>query len=450
MPTLGKAVPVAKSLPVVGSMFEMLAGHQPALVDIRNKYGDVVLVHAGPPGMRFSMYCVFSPTGVEQVLSTKSHLFRKEGKGYTDMRAMMGDGLLNSQDETHRRQRRILHPLFTNRAVDTYADLICEEVVRITGTWEDVADVYEAASAFSLRVMARTLLGTDIEKMIEVYQRTIPFLNNLLLRRGMQPRSIPLDWPTPTNRKAAAYLQEAYDEVDDIIMRRRSQPETGSTDMISKLAQATDEEGNPLSVVEIRDNVRNLLVVGKETVSDAVAFSLHLLGKHPEIQEKCRAEVMAQIGSRKPLPSDVVRLPYLTCVVKETLRLYPSVPQIERKITADAEIDGYHIPAGSTVWTDPWVSHRNPTYWPDPERFDPDRFRPENAAARPRYAYYPFGGGGRACIGQYYSMLQCVLAIALVLRDYRLETIDQRVKIDYGISLQPTSPMRCRVTPMRG
>lgn len=451
MPTRGKSVPIAAGLPVIGSMLQLRNDFMGSFLRAHEKYGDVVHFKAGPPRMRFDLFCVFSPSGVQRVFND-SETFRKDNKIYHELRESLGNGLLTSQDATYLRQRRLLQPLFSNRTVDTYTSLMTEEVSRATHGWETgkTVDVHETATEISLQVMARALYGADMDPVIDVVRRTVPAWNAYTLRRAFEPRSIPRSWSTPANRKAAAAQQEMYAVCDEIIRRRQSRPSDRSTDMLSLLARASDERGRPLGVEEIRDQVLIFLMAGRETTANALGFAMHLLGKHPEIQEKCRAEVMAQIGDRRPLPSDVIRLPYLTRALKEASRLFPSVPQLGRRPTKDTVVDGYRVPAGVDVMIAPWVTHRHPDYWPDPEVFDPDRFLPEREADRPRYAYIPFGGGSRVCIGQYFSMLQSVLALALVLRSYRLDAIDQEVLLDYAITLIPKGPVRCRVTSLHG
>lgn len=451
MTVRGKTVPLVKGHPVVGSMPELLSGHIPALVEMMRQDGEVVHVKAGPPGMRLEVYGVFSPGGVQDVLTTKAASFSKDGPTYSQMRGVMGTYLLTSQGEARVRQRRILQPLFSNRAVADYADLIPYEVDHLTNGGDGgMVDVYEAASEFSLRILARGIFGADVGPIIDVYRRTVPYLTSFLLRRAVQPVSTPLSWPVPANRRARACLEEIYTAVDAVIGSRRASPNAAASDMIGLLTRAHDEHGHSLSDVEIRDQVRGFLVTGKETIGATVAFALYALGNHPEIQEKCRAEVATLLGDRHILASDVARLPYLTAVVKETLRLYAAAPLSERVAISDTTIDGFHIPAGSNVWLSALVSHRNPRYWPDPDRFDPDRFAEGQELTRPRFAYHPFGGGGDSCIGQYFSMLQVVLALAHVLRDFEVETIDRDVAFSYGISVVPGGPLRCRITPLRG
>jgi cytochrome P450 len=176
-----------------------------------------------------------------------------------------------------------------------------------------------------------------------------------------------------------------------------------------------------------------------------MAFALHLLARHPEAQARAREEVDSLPSGRTPSAADLDRLPYLTRVLKEAMRLYPAAPAMGRRAVEATEIGGHRIPAGADITLLPWVTHRHPDLWDDPERFDPDRFTPDREAARHRYAWFPFGGGPRACIGQHFSMLESVLALATLLRSYELEAVDTEIPVAAGITLQATGPVRVRV-----
>lgn len=187
------------------------------------------------------------------------------------------------------------------------------------------------------------------------------------------------------------------------------------------------------------------LLAGHETTATSLAFSLHLLARHPEQQARAREEVSRVLDDRTPEAADLDRLPYLTQVLKEAMRLYPAAPVIGRSSVAATEVGGLVIPAGADVILAPWVTHRHPRYWPDPDRFDPDRFTPEAEAGRPRYAWFPFGGGPRACIGQHFSMLESVIALAMILRSHEFEAVDTEVPVSAGITLRADGPIRCRI-----
>ncbi|MCX5295197.1 cytochrome P450 [Streptomyces sp. NBC_00193] len=449
-------IPRLEGSPLLGSLADLKSDALGTYQRARHLHGDVVRITAGPPGLRTELHCVFSAEGAQQVLATQAANFRKDNAIYQEVRDALGNGLLTSQDEDYLRQRRLVQPLFTKRRVDGYADAVATETAATLTAWEaapdGVVDVADEMMALALRAVARILFGTDVDAAADVVDRSFPVITAYVMRRGYSPVNVPRDWPTPGNKRAAAAMDELYAVCDGIIAERRSSgsgsgsKEAGADeDLLSLLAAASSVDDGEFDATELREQVLIFLLAGHETTATSLAFSLHLLARHPELQERARAEVTAVLGDRTPGAADLDRLPYLTQVLKEAMRLYPAAPVLGRRSVAAAEVDGHTIPAGADVIVAPWVTHRHPGYWPDPERFDPDRFTPEAEAARPRYAWLPFGGGPRACIGQHFSMLESVIALAMLLRAYEFEAVDTEVSVTAGITLRTTGPARCRI-----
>ncbi|MFD9302338.1 cytochrome P450 [Streptomyces sp. NPDC060048] len=445
----GTRTPLLAGAPLLGSLADLKSDSLGTYLRAMREHGDVVRITAGPPGLRAELHCVFSAEGVQQVLATQAANFRKDNAVYQEVRDSFGNGLLTSQDEDYLRQRRLVQPLFTKRRVDGYAHAVADETASTLAAWEKTADgtldVADEMMALALRAVSRILFGTDVDATADVVHRCFPVITEYALRRGYSPLNIPRSWPTPDNRRAAAALDELYGVCDAIIAERRGGAAGGGEDLLSLLAAASSTDDGEFDAAELREQVLIFLLAGHETTATSLAFSLHLLGRHPGIQSRARAEIAAVLGDRTPGAADLDRLPYLTQVLKEAMRLYPAAPTIGRSSVAAAEVDGHTIPAGADVILAPWVTHRHPRYWPDPERFDPDRFTPEAEAARPRYAWFPFGGGPRACIGQHFSMLESVIALAMILRAYEFEAVDAEVPVSAGITLQTRGPARCRV-----
>ncbi|GAA5015642.1 cytochrome P450 [Kitasatospora paranensis] len=441
-------IPGPPGLPLIGSMLELTRDPLKAYLAAHRDHGDVVRFTAGPPGLRAEFWMVFSPEGAQQVLATRAADFRKDNVMYEEVRLSLGNGLLTAQDTDYQRQRRLVQPLFTRRRVDTYADAVALESAALVDRWSAVPDgVVDAAdemSRFALRAVARILFGTDVEEAIGAVRRSFPVLGAYVRDRGFAPVRLPRQWPTPGNRQAKAAEQELYAVCDAIIARRAGQE---SDDLLGLLAAARGEDGEQLDAAELRDQVLIFLLAGHETTATSLAFALHLLGMHPEQQKRAREEAFTVLGDRPPRADDLAALPYLTAVLKEAMRLYPAAAVIGRRAVADCEIGGVRIPAGADVLVAPYVTHRHPAHWPEPERFDPDRFTPEQEAARHRYAWFPFGGGPRACIGQHFSMLESVLALGAVLREFAVETVDTEVRLGQAITLEARGPVRIRLTP---
>lgn len=443
-------IPGPQGLPLVGSMFDLQRDSLGAFVRAREDHGDVVRIAAGPPGLRSVLYGVFSAEGAQQVLASHSAKFRKDNLFYEEIRQSFGNGLLTSQDADYLRQRRLVQPLFTKRRVDGYAAAVTLETEAVVERWrsapEATVDVVGEMGRLALRTVVRILFGTDVEAAVDVMHRSFPVVNDYVLRRAYSALRPPRQWPTPANRRAGAAIGEVYGICDRIIAERRAAGVAEGDDLLSRLAEAANDEDGSLNATEVRDQVLIFLLAGHETTATSLAFTLHLLAGHPEQQARARREADRVLGEGPLTAADLDRLPYLTMVLKEAMRLYPAAPVIGRRATEDVEIDGRPIPAGGDVMVAPWVTQRHPGLWEDPEKFDPERFTPERESARHRYAWFPFGGGPRACIGQHFSMLESVLALATLLGAYAFEAVDAEVPLSAGITLQAAGPARVRLT----
>ncbi|WP_307523146.1 cytochrome P450 [Streptomyces umbrinus] len=448
-------IPGPKGLPLLGSALDLRRDALDAFLRARRDHGDVARLSAGPPGVRSVLHCVFSAEGVQQILASQAANFRKDNQFYEELRQSAGNGLLTAQDADYRRQRRLIQPLFTQRQVDTYATAVTLEADGTVERWRDAADgvvdVVREMDRLALRTVSRILFGADVEAAVEVIHDNFPVVSEYVTRRGFSPVNPPRSWPLPSNRRAEAASQAVYAVCDRIIAERRAADATAGAastegdDLLSLLSRASSEEDGILDADELRNQVLVFLVAGHETTATSMAFALHLLARHPEARKRAQEEADRLPSGRAPSAADLDELPYLTRVLKEAMRLYPAAPVVGRRSVEAAEVEGHLIPAGADVLVLPWVTHRHPDLWDDPERFDPDRFTPEREAARHRYAWFPFGGGPRACIGQYFSMLESVLALAALLRSYELEAVDTEVPLTAGITLQATGPARVRV-----
>lgn len=412
------------------------------------EYGDVVRFVVGPPGLRSMVHGLFHPDGVQHLLATGSGYYAKGDPVYREIRATLGDGLLTSEGERWRRQKQ---PLFTHKRVAGYVPMMGDEAAGVVERWSELArrghavDLNAEMTRTTLRVVGRALFGSDVDHAIPVLRHTIPFLSERAIRRGLSPLPVPASWPTPSNRRAARAQRDIYGIVDELIERRRAAP-SGGDDLLDLLLKAQDPDGGQgLDDVEVRDEVLIFLLAGHETTATSLTFALHLLGHHPDIQRRVHEEVDAVLGGRTPTLADVKSLLYTTMVVKEAMRLYPAAYAIGRLTTEANHVNGYEIPAGSPAVASSWVTHRHPRFWDEPERFDPERFAPEREARRHRYAYFPFGGGPRACIGSYFSMLEAVVVTAMVMQHYGLTSAPGPVPLFTGITLRPRHAMPCHI-----
>jgi len=439
--------PVALGSFLLGSALELRGDMLGALERAFHTHGDLLRFSVGPPGLRRELWAVFHPDGAQRVLAGNAGNYRKDNVFYGEVRRAVGDGLLTSQDDDWQRQKRFLQPLFTHRRVVGYADTIAGQVEELIRRWRSrppaVVDLHEQMTRLTLTVVCRVLFGHDADQALPVVQRWFGPLGESVLRRGIAPVRTPLRWPTGINRQLVLARQELHGVCEEILTNRRAAG-SGATDMLGLLIDARDN-GTALTDSEVRDQVLVFLLAGHETTSTALTYTLDLLGRHPEIQKQVRAEVDGVDGV--PSAQTAAGLGYTTMVLKEAMRLYPSAPVTGRRSVADDEINGYLVPGGTEVVVAPWVTHRHPDFWYDPQRFDPERFTPERERERHRYAWFPFGGGPRACIGQHLSMLESTMTLAGLVQNFEFGAVGDPPRYTNHITLRPTEGVPAVVTP---
>ena len=422
-------------------------------------YRDVVTFPIGPPGpLRIPMTLVMDPDGVEHVFGASTMAaFRKEGGFYREIRSFFGDGLLTSQDDDWRRQKRFVQPVFTHARVEGYLAAMSREAGRsvdelagrVGSGWAEV-DIGDAMAMMTLRIVGTALFGEDIDEVAPSVHAHVPVLQEAVTTRGRAAVPLPRSVPTPANRRGNAAQTALVDLCDEIVARRRAGAAAGGRgdDLLGLLIDAHDGDEH-LSDAEVREQVLVFLLAGHETTSMTLLCTLHLLAHHPEIQARVRDEVSAVLGDRDPTVDDVHSgLPVTSAVLKESLRLYPAAPIIGRQAMTDDEICGQPVRGGTIVAVAPWAVHRRPDLWPDASGFDPDRWL-TGPQDRHRYAWLPFGGGPRACIGQHFAVQEATVALAMLVR--ALSFAPRRGDSDVldllsQITLSPRHPVRLVVT----
>ena len=417
------------------------------------EHGDVVRLIVGPPGRRSSLYLVTHPDGVQQVLTNASSDYTKDTPFYREISAYLGEGLLTSDGQRWRQQRRTLAPLFTRRRTDRHVSAMTAEADRLVRRWAAPAtastpvDLHAEITAYTLRVVGRILFGANVDDAIPVIRDTLPVLTEHVRRRARNPLRLPRHWPTPTLRRAVAAQQALYHLIDTIV-DQRGHTDPHEADLISLLRTARDPQtGAPLSARDVRDQLLIFLLAGHETTSTALTATCHLLGHHLEQQHRIHQELDAILAGRPPTAADIGRLTHTTMAVKEAIRLYPPAHSLGRFTATGDRIAGIDIPPGSTVVLSPWITHHRPDLWPDPHRFDPQRFHPTASETRHRYAYLPFAGGPRSCIGEHFAMTEAVVATAVLLSAYTLSTPAAPIPLKTGITLRPAGPVPCQLAP---
>ncbi|ETT27129.1 Unspecific monooxygenase [Rhodococcus rhodochrous ATCC 21198] len=446
--TLSREPPTVRGTWLLGSTRELL--RDPLELGLRGyaEGGDVVRYAVGLPGRRREFFTVNHPDGVGELLNAPNHLnYRKDSEFYRAMRDLYGNGLVTSQDETWLRQRRFIQPLFTPQSVDGHVTTMVDGAERVAIRWHNcpsrLVDLGAEMTALTLGVAARILFGVQAPQMLPVLRTTLPVLGRAVLQRGVSAVRFPSAWPTPGNRRIARAESRLDGLCDAIIERRRAAAEPG-VDLIGRLV-AAQECGDALSTAEIRDQVKVFLLAGHDTTATMLTFALHLLGKNAGVQNRARDEAEQVLVGGTPTAADAHALTYTTMVLKEAARMYPPSPYLTRRAVEEREVCGYRIPAGADVNLAPWVVHHRADLWPEPFRFDPERFTPDSERERHKYAWFPFGHGPRGCIGQRFAMLEAAVALAILVREFEFCSLSDSVALTTDLLLHPAGEVPCRV-----
>jgi len=379
-------------------------------------YGDVAAFRLGPrPCLLLS-----HPDLIEYVLLTASRNFTKHFAVRLN-RLLLGNGLINSEGDFWLRQRRLAQPGFVRERVVLYADTMAAATERHVADWQDgqTRDLHAEMMRLTLEIVGLTLFGADVAAETHDVSAALEVALTCYVARVQSLLLLPEWLPTPNNRR----LRQAVGRLDDIlyrIIRQRRAGDRERDDLLSMLLRARDEGGGSMTDRQLRDEAMTLFLAGHETTALALTWAWYLLGRHPEVEAALLAELQAVLGGRAPTAADLPRLRYTERLVCEVLRLYPPVYTIGREALADCEIGGYRVRAGTTVFLSQWVMHHDPRYFEDPDAFRPDRWADDLARRLPKYAYFPFGGGPRVCIGNSFATMEAVLVLAIIAQKFRL------------------------------
>lgn len=405
-----------------------LLGHLPELKDVlgfysraQREYGDVVLLRMAG----WKSYLISHPDAIESVLVTNHRNFIKHRFFWRHLSSLFGKGLLTSDGPHWVKQRKLMQPAFHADRIHAYGKVMAELGEKMLDGWRDgeTRDIHEEMMHVTMEIVVRTLFGSNVvpEDVAAVGEAFSVAVEQIAIR-FKRPVRIP-DWiPLPSNVKFNRAVRELDRLVQGFIRARRASPERPD-DLLSMLVDAKDEHGEPMSDRQVRDEAVTLFLAGHQTTALTLAWTMYLLAEHPEVEAKLHAEIDAVLQGRPPAPDDVRRLPYTERVLQESMRLYPAAYGFGREAVEDCQIGGYRIPAGSTIQVFSWIVHRDPRWYRDPERFDPDRWEGDFAKTIPAFAYIPFGGGPRRCIGNSFSMMEAVMLVAAVARRFSLRLV---------------------------
>ena len=408
-----------------------------------DEYGDVVSMQVlGRPWILVS-----HPDDIERVLVKEARIMKRDD-GIEIIRRVLGQGLLTSEGDLWKRQRKLMSQAFSPKRIQEYGAAmvrVADESLAELRSGE-VANLHQEMARTTMKVVAEALFGASMQaREVETVGSALEVVNEFFSGSVEALMRVPKWLPTPRNIRVNRAVATLDRVVYDILARRRAGEKRD--DLLGTLVAAQDDDGTRMSDGQLRDEVMTLFLAGHETTSLALSHALYLLSKHPAIEQKLHEEIASVLRGRLPTAEDVRSLPFTDCVLKETMRLYPPAWATGRETTEPFELRGRKIPMGAQLVASQWIVHRDARWFPNPEGFDPDRWSPDRAKAVPRYAYFPFGGGPRVCIGNHFAMMEATLLLALIVQRFRVELLaGERLELKPAVTLRQKGPgLRVRI-----
>lgn len=446
--------------PAGNLMFGNLYGIQDdrlhAFMRLREVYGDVVRLNIGPR----IIHLVSHPDLIEYILKDNNRNYTK-GRGLEKAKPLLGEGLLTSEGEFWRRQRRLAQPAFHRKKIAGFVSIMKQATGQLLTRWDERPDKTEPVNVagemmrLTLDVVSRTLFSTGLQPAeTESVADALPFILRETTRRLSSPFSLRERLPIQANRKFEEELSALNKIVFRIIDERRRIVETGGQDdlpqdLLGMLMFAQDEEtGEVMDDRQLRDEVMTIFLAGHETTANNLAWTFYLLSKNPDARLRLQEEVDQVLGGRSPELDDIQNLVYTRQILDESLRLFPPAWAIGRQAIKEDQVGGYRIPPGSGIVISSYIVHRHPEFWGNPEGFDPSRFEGQKVHERPHYAYIPFGGGPRLCIGNNFALQEGTLVLAMIAQRYELNLVPGHPVIpETAITLRPRYGIQMTLQP---
>jgi cytochrome P450 len=421
-----KPAPGPRSFSPLGSAYAIGHDPMPFAQDMWRRYGDVVRFRL----LFWPAYVLYHPDYVKRVLLDNQRNYNKDFFIMEAAQQVLGNGIFTSDGDAWRYQRRLMQPSFNHKRLMGFGKIMTDATVAMLGRWQDTArddiliDIPQEMMRLTLRIGGLALFSLELSAEVDTIGRTFTTIGPLLSKYGSIP--FPSLWvPTPDNRRLQAGLKTLDAIVYAIINERRSRPvDSNAPDLLWMLLSARDEEsGEGMSDQLLRDEVLILLLAGYETTATALTWTWYLLSQHPAVERRLHEELDTVLAGQLPTVEQLDALPYTRMVIQEAMRLYSPVFGFTRHAVEEDVMGGYRIQANSIIFVSQYCTHRHPEFWEEPEVFDPERFTPERSAGRPRFAYFPFGGGPRQCIGNHFAMMEAQLVLATVAQRYSLRLL---------------------------
>ncbi len=428
--------PGPKGHPIMGVMREFNRDTLGFITRCRDYYGDVVRSRF----LYLHAYFLYHPNDIETLLTTNARSYRKARSLRSPFfHRLVGNGLVTSEGDFWRRQRRLAQPAFHRQRISSYGDVMVEYTQRAIGHWQkgELRDIARDMTRLTLEIVVKTLFNSDVSNDADHVGQILsglvkPFASQATLKWILDNRL-----PTPGHRRYFNAVSEIDRIVFRIIAERRANG-YDEGDLLSMLLQAQDDDGSQMSDGQLRDEVMTLFLAGHETTALALSWSWYLLARNPQAEQKFHDELDEVLGGRAPDVSDLPKLKYSEMIAKEAMRLYPPAYAVGREAIEETEIGGYRVPKGTQLFAFQWITHRDPRYFHNPDEFEPERWLGDINERLPKYAYFPFGGGPRQCIGNYFAMMEIVLLLATIGRRFSFSLApDHAVEVLPVLSLRP-------------
>jgi cytochrome P450 len=393
---------------------------------------------------------VVHPDAIEQILVKSQANFLKS-RDYRALRPILGNGLLTSEGEFWQAQRKLIQPAFRHENILTYAQIMSESTAAMLAGWQhgETRDTHADMMALTLDVVAKSLFGSDVSDDALGVADAMAVVMDLFIAQANWAFVLPDRMPTPKSRRLRQCIKHLNDVVYKLIRgRRKASAGNGATprgDLLSTLLAVHDESGDRMTDEQLRDEIMTLFLAGHDTTANALTWTWYLLAQNPKVDAALAAELREVLRNRSPSATDLPRLPYTDMVIKESMRLYPPAWGVGRRAIHDFELNGYRIPARTNIFLLQWVTQRDPRFYRDPERFDPERWRndPIRTGKIPRFAYFPFGGGPRVCVGAGFAMMEAALLLATIAQRFRLtQAPNQQIEPLFSVTLRPKNGLR--------
>jgi cytochrome P450 len=406
-----------------------------------DQYGDVVRVRLA----HVPVYLVVHPRDIETVLITNAANFTKSAD-YRALARVLGNGLLTSEGHFWQRQRGLIQPAFHKQNIQAYASAMTRAAERMLNSWKDggVRNLHDDMMRVTLEIVGQCLYGAEVSGAAERVGKAMEVVTQGFVTNASLALLFPFDIPVSFARRESRAIRNLNEIIGGIIHERRASNQRRE-DLLDTLLRVRDAEGKPMSDVQLRDEVMTLFLAGHETTAIALSWACYLIAQHRDVEAKIAEELRTVLAGRVPNPDDLPKLRYTEMVLKETLRLYPAVWGIGRRAIAECELGGYRIPAGANIFILQWRTQRDARFFPEPEQFAPERWSedPVRSGKIPRFAYFPFGGAPRVCVGASFAMMEATLLLAMIQHRYHLELVPNHpVEVLASVTLRPKHGIR--------